>query len=76
MLHSPTLRLLQCVWPPLLKSCITCAEAVSHALCSPLQAFDRVSGSTVALKLYHMHKLNTISSHQVAREVSCCPSSQ
>jgi hypothetical protein len=35
-----------------------------------LQAFDRVSGCTVALKLYHMHKLNSISSHQVAREVS------
>jgi hypothetical protein len=34
-----------------------------------LQAFDRVSGSTVALKLYHMNKLNSISSHQVAREV-------
>lgn len=33
------------------------------------QAFDRVSGSTVALKLYHLNKLNTISSHQVAREV-------
>lgn len=35
-----------------------------------LQAKDRRSGMTVALKLYRMHKLNDISSHQVAREVS------
>jgi hypothetical protein len=40
----------------------------SLPFCLP-QAFDRVSGSTVALKLYHMNKLNSISSHQVAREV-------
>jgi hypothetical protein len=33
------------------------------------KARDRVSGSIVALKLYRMHKLNDISSHQVAREV-------
>jgi len=35
-----------------------------------LQARDRKSGTIVALKLYRMHKLNGISSHQVAREVS------
>lgn len=34
-----------------------------------LQAMDRRSGQVVALKLYHMNKLNAISSHQVAREV-------
>jgi hypothetical protein len=34
-----------------------------------VQAKDRKSGLTVALKLYRMHKLNDISSHQVAREV-------
>jgi hypothetical protein len=34
-----------------------------------LQARDRKSGVVVALKLYRMHKLNDISSHQVAREV-------
>lgn len=33
------------------------------------RAKDRVSGTVVALKLYRMHKLNDISSHQVAREV-------
>jgi hypothetical protein len=37
---------------------------------SALQAKDRKSGNVVALKLYRMHKLNEISSHQVAREVS------
>lgn len=34
-----------------------------------LQAKDRKSGTVVALKLYRMHKMNDISSHQVAREV-------
>lgn len=33
------------------------------------QAQDQVSGAIVALKVYHMSKLNNISSHQVAREV-------
>eukprot|EP00775_Hariotina_reticulata_P007638 gene7638-7840_t len=33
------------------------------------KAQDRISGATVALKVYHMNKLNNISSHQVAREV-------
>jgi hypothetical protein len=33
------------------------------------KARDRVSGRVVALKLYRMHKLNEVSSHQVAREV-------
>ncbi|WIA40877.1 hypothetical protein OEZ86_004542 [Tetradesmus obliquus] len=41
-------------------------EGYASTIC---KAFDRVSGSTVALKLYHMSKLNSISSHQVAREV-------
>jgi hypothetical protein len=36
---------------------------------SAAQAKDRKSGVVVALKLYRMHKLNEISSHQVAREV-------
>lgn len=38
-----------------------------------LQAKDRQSGTIVALKLYRMHKLNNISSHQVAREVRWLP---
>jgi hypothetical protein len=42
--------------------------AVQTTVCFA-QAKDRVSGTVVALKLYRMHKLNDISSHQVAREV-------
>jgi aurora kinase len=34
-----------------------------------MQARDSKSGTIVALKMYRMHKLNDISSHQVAREV-------
>ncbi|KAF6254945.1 kinase-like domain-containing protein [Scenedesmus sp. NREL 46B-D3] len=41
-------------------------EGYASTIC---KAYDRVSGSTVALKMYHMNKLNSISSHQVAREV-------
>eukprot|EP00879_Flechtneria_rotunda_P021089 GHRR01022217.1.p1 GENE.GHRR01022217.1~~GHRR01022217.1.p1 ORF type:complete len:645 (+),score=207.23 GHRR01022217.1:1136-3070(+) len=33
------------------------------------KAYDRLSNTSVVLKLYHLSKLNSISSHQVAREV-------
>lgn len=42
---------------------------IALCCCTP-QARDRKSGTVVALKLYRLHKLNDISNHQVAREVS------